>query len=296
MGYGFHESLVAPARARPQLWRTVAGMLVGAIIYMGLLYAALAALSVVLEPDTYFDATLALAEPESARGTLGVLFSFALMGLGISVAAQLFQHRNFASLLGPLAPFLRDFRRVFGALLVLHLALFLLPPYGEFGEVQQNMAVGVWLLLLPLSVIGVLIQVGAEELVFRGYLQSQLAARFKAPLIWLLVPSLIFGALHYDPETMGNNAGLIALWAVIFGLATADLTARSGTLGPAIALHFVNNLWAIVLVAPTGDLSGLALYTYPFSLADEAEVLAYLPLDLGLTVVSWLAARLALRR
>ncbi len=53
-----------------------------------------------------------------------------------------------------------------------------------------------------------LIQTGAEELVFRGYLQQQLAARFASPLIWMVLPALIFGAVHYDPATAGPNVWL----------------------------------------------------------------------------------------
>ena len=296
MGYGFHELLVAPARERPQLWRTVVGFITAAVIYIGLLFAGFAAISAFMGPMAYFEATEAAATAQTPYATLAMLFSFVLMAVGVGVAAQLFQDRNFASLLGPRNEFIRDFSRVMGALVILYLAFFLLPPYGELSDINQNTDFSLWLLLLPLSLLGLLIQVGAEEIVFRGYLQSQLAARFKAPLIWLLVPSLIFGFLHYDPIGAGSNAGLIAVWAVLFGIVAADLTARSGTLGPAIALHFMNNFWAILLIAPQGDLSGLALFTYPFSLSDEEEVLAYLPIDLGLMFVSWLAARLALRR
>jgi hypothetical protein len=83
---------------------------------------------------------------------------------------------------------------------------------------------------------------------------------------------------------------------VIFGLLMADLTARSGTLGPAIAVHLVNNVSAMLIVSMPDELSGLALYLSPFSMADEAELRAWLPVDFAWMLVSWLAARLALRR
>ncbi len=86
------------------------------------------------------------------------------------------------------------------------------------------------------------------------------------------------------------------LWATLFGLAAADLTARAGTLGPAIALHLVNNFNAIALAAPEGAFDGLALYTYPFSLASSEALIAWAPIDLMILFCSWLTARLALRR
>ncbi|MEO1363377.1 MAG: CPBP family intramembrane glutamate endopeptidase, partial [Pseudomonadota bacterium] len=76
----------------------------------------------------------------------------------------------------------------------------------------------------------------------------------------------------------------------------ADLTARSGTLGPAIAVHFFNNVQAILLASPRGEMSGLALFVMPFGMGDEAQMAALMPVDLGWMIVAWLAARLALRR
>jgi len=131
---------------------------------------------------------------------------------------------------------------------------------------------------------------------FRGYLQQQLAARFSHPLIWMFLPSALFGLAHYGPDTYGANAWLVVIWAGIFGALAADLTARSGTLGPAIALHFATNVSALLLVAPQGEMSGLALFQYSFPAHDEAAIRALLPIDFAAMMVGWLAARLALRR
>ena len=76
----------------------------------------------------------------------------------------------------------------------------------------------------------------------------------------------------------------------------ADLTARAGTLGPAIAVHFVNNASPFLLVSLPDDLSGLSLYLGSFSMGDEAMMRAWLPVDFAFMIVSWLTARLAIRR
>ncbi|MCR8825312.1 CPBP family intramembrane metalloprotease [Photobacterium sp. TY 1-4] len=155
---------------------------------------------------------------------------------------------------------------------------------------------GVWAALLPLSLLAVLVQVSAEELLFRGYIQQQLAARFTSPLVWMVLPSALFALGHYAPETTGGNAIWIAAWAGIFGLLMADLTARTGTLGPAIAVHFINNVIAMLFTAMPDDLSGLALYIMPFALSDEAAIARWLPVDFAIMLTGWLAVRLALRR
>jgi len=159
-----------------------------------------------------------------------------------------------------------------------------------------NVPPGQWVLLLPLALAGVLIQVSAEEIVFRGYLQQQLAARFASPLIWMGLPSALFALGHHQPDVAGDNAWMITIWAGVFGVLMADLTARSGSLGPAIAVHFVNNVSAIVIVSLPEDLSGLSLFTTPFGMDDTEALRAWLPVDFAMMVVMWLAARLALRR
>ena len=116
------------------------------------------------------------------------------------------------------------------------------------------------------------------------------------PRIWIGVPSALFALGHYAPAEAGANAVPLAIWAGLFGLAMADLTARSGTLGPAIAVHFVNNALAILFVSFKGDLSGLAWFTLPSAMDDVAPVRAALPVDLLMLIVTWLAARVALRR
>ncbi|WP_242509437.1 CPBP family intramembrane glutamic endopeptidase [Rhodovulum imhoffii] len=85
-----------------------------------------------------------------------------------------------------------------------------------------------WLRVLPLALPAIPIQTGSEKLFFRSCLQQQLTARVRAPLIWLPVPSALFAIGHYVPEDAGENAPAMVLWAGAFGLAAADLAARTG--------------------------------------------------------------------
>ena len=93
----------------------------------------------------------------------------------------------------------------------------LLPPLEIAADPR------LWLAFLPLALLGVLVQTGAEELVFRGYVQSHLAARFGAPLVYMTVPSLLFGLAHYNPGELGAN-----LWIVETGLAAGDKVTVDG--------------------------------------------------------------------
>jgi hypothetical protein len=82
----------------------------------------------------------------------------------------------------------------------------------------------------------------------------------------------------------------------MFGVLAADLTARAGTLGPAIALHFFNNIIALLFISLPDSLSSLALYVLPYDMSDTDVLRQWLLVDFAVMIVGWLAARLALRR
>lgn len=295
MRYDAHERLVAPARATAQPLLLLVGLVMTALIFMALNLGYSVVHSALIGPEAWDRLTRELADGSTPRAVLINLFLFAMLIVALSATLRALHNRGLLSVIGPPALALRQFRQVGLAVLALYALLSLLPT-GEVLTPTANLAPGKWLMLLPLALLALLIQTGAEELVFRGYLQSQIAARFSHPVVWLLVPSAVFAALHFDPSMHGDNTWLVVGWAGLFGLAAADLTARAGTLGPAIALHLINNFSAIVLVAPEGNFDGLALYTYPFSLDDSSAIWAWAPVDIMTLFCSWLVARLALRR
>jgi membrane protease YdiL (CAAX protease family) len=293
-GYSAHQSFIASAHGTEQLWRLAFGLVLAAGVYLVCYQLYLGAL-IALWPDP--QALLFDLQTGSTPGAMLVLLSgFACMIAATGVAVRIAHKRNPMDLLGPGRLAMRQFSAVMMLLLVVGGVVWVLPPWDMGGPVTPNLGLGVWLLLLPLSLLAVLIQVSAEEILFRGYIQRQLAARFKSPWAWMILPSVLFGQGHYMPEMAGSNAVLIVLWAVVFGVLMADLTARAGTLGPAIAVHFVNNASAFLLVSLPDDLSGLSLYLGSFSMGDEAMMRAWLPVDFAFMIVSWLTARLAIRR
>lgn len=284
MRYAAYERLIAPARATAHPLRLLAGVALVAALFVpaGILYA------VFLAP---------LAGNDGARtppSVLVLLLQFVLLALALSAALRLVHRRGLASLIGPPAGAARQFLRCIGLLLPLYLLFFILPVPDPYAP-RAHMAPGAWLSWLPLALLAVGVQVGAEEMVFRGYLQSQLAARFSHPAVWIGLPSALFGLMHYAPGLAGDNAWMLMLWATLFGAAAADLTARAGTLGPGLALHFVNNAFAILVAAPAGGLDGLALYTVALDLNAPGAAWTILPVELAVTLCAWLTARLALR-
>lgn len=294
--YAAHEHLVAPSRRFPQLWRLFAGLVLVAVVLFTV-SAALTTAARMFAPELFFSNL----RGEATIGTtpvalLVLLYGFAILSAATLLAARLLQGRTPLSLIGDPGLALRQFWKVFRVLILLTVLVLMLPPYDMGIELERNLDFNTWLVLLPLSLGAVLVQTSSEELLFRGYIQQSLAARFRSPLIWMGVPAILFGLGHYAPVVAGGNAPIILVWAVLFGLLTADLTARSGTLGPAIAMHFVNNLSPLLLVSVPGSMSGLSLAVAPYSMSDTEGMRIWLLIDFAVMLVSWLAARLAIRR
>ena len=295
--YRAHHVLVQPARYRRELWRLVAGLfLMIAVAFM--LGSVLRSVIFSISPETALEISGEGADGQgnTPLSLLVLLYSFGLMIVGTFVAARVMQHRDPWGMIGPLGLAFQQFWAVFKMLVLLLVVMALLPPYDMGAPLIPNLDTGLWFMLLPFSLTAVFVQVASEEILFRGYIQQSLAARFSSPLFWMIIPALLFGLGHYLPEEAGENAWIIALWATVFGILMADLTARAGTLGPAIAVHMVNNVTAILIISVPESLSGLSLATTPYSLADVGEMREWLVIDFALMFVSWLAARVAIRR
>ncbi len=278
------DQFTAPARAKPQLWRLVLGCAICLFVYLGFMAILGFAMIPIVGRDAYFGWMAGLMAPATPGHVLFVLFSFAGMILGVSVAVSACHQRAPGTLLGPAHRFVPDFLQTF---------VYLIPPYVVLGAwafkntgVTPNLALQHWLGLLPLAVPLVLLQVTAEELIFRGYLPQQLAARFKARWVWLLIPAVVFTLLHFDPRA-GISAFAVLGVILTFALASTDLTMRRGNLGPSIAWHFLNNCFALLFIAVDGTISGLALYVTPYTIADASELARSSVIDFAMIILIW---------
>ncbi len=288
------DAFVQPARRAPALWRTVLGVLLIVLIYAGSIAAALGGVVAILGSESAALLAGRLVALDTPRGTLFLLATFLGMAIAPMAVARLLHRRPVASLFGRAPRVLRDF--VIAASIV---GLFYGLSVGLWSfayDAVPNVPLETWVALLPLTLLGLLLQTGAEELVFRGYLQQQLAARFATPFVWMVVPSLAFGLVHYAPAMTGENAWLMVAGAMLFGLFAADLTAASGSLGAAWGFHFANNLVALAILATDGAITGLALYLTPYAADGDGPVRLAIIADFAMLTVAWALCRAMVRR
>jgi len=101
-------------------------------------------------------------------------------------------------------------------------------------------------LFLAVLVVGVLAG-SAEEIFFRGYMQSRLVQRLPRGVA-VLVTAFCFGVFHLD--------WLHGLLALILGLYLGWLTELTGSALPAVVCHVVNNALFTILTASWGAVEG----------------------------------------
>ena len=287
------NGFVAPARPRPELWRTLCGLLIAGLFGFLAVQAVFLSLIVALGPERARSAAFDMATGASPGGVVALLFGYLPLTGGLALGLALMMRRGLFSLIGPRGPALGNFLRV--ALPLTGLWLILMPLSVMSGSVTPHLTLWQQLPWLPLALLGLVLQTGTEELIFRGYLQQQLAARFRSPLVWMVLPALVFGLAHYSAQQYGAVAWLVVAWSALFGLAAADLTARTGNLGAAVGLHFANNASAVLMVGLKGNLGGLALYTSTADPGDPGGALWFLVIDTVSLAIGWLSARLILR-
>lgn len=97
-------------------------------------------------------------------------------------------------------------------------------------------------LLAAIGVVGIMPGIG-EELLFRGYLQASIKARW-GKWAGILIASALFGIAHINP--------VHALWACGLGIYFGFLAERVGSIRPGMVCHATVNSIATLLMAVTG--------------------------------------------
>ncbi len=258
------DAFVEPARAHSALWRTLLGFVMIAVLFLTItvsLSMLLLYLGERIRPGLGSRLVYDMQTGESPFGTMALLGILAMMIPVLALVLRVLHKRDLRSVLGPS-------RRIDKGVWVMSAAIVLALGGANAAltfateDVTQQWPVLTWLPLAALGLVFVLLQTSAEELVFRGYLQQQLAARFHSRFAWQVVPSLLFGSMHWNPATFGDNAWLVVATATLIGLIASDLTYRLGTLSAAMGLHFANNAIVMVFLNVQGQLSGVSLFLY----------------------------------
>ncbi|WP_375688475.1 lysostaphin resistance A-like protein [Pseudooceanicola sp. LIPI14-2-Ac024] len=297
--YAPHSAFVAPARGSSEVSRLVIGILAVEFLFtvaLGLFGRVLDLLAPDLADNVYYGST--------PVGLIIQLGSFVFFVASLALVLHWQHRRRLLSALGPATRAAENLIQVFAAVGAFYIALELLPPWWSAETLAETRSLLAWGFAMPFGLAAILVQVTTEELFYRGYVQQQLAARFDQTWAWLVLPNVLFAAAHWDNGATGTDSWQYVIWAFCFGLAASDLTARTGNLGAAIGLHLANNAYAFLIYGEAGGPdSGLALFLFqPETVTSLTPPEAgpvftlWLLMDIAIVWLSWLVARIVIRR
>lgn len=153
---------------------------------------------------------------------------------------------------------------IFVFVLLLELLVFAVTWIAGAALYTRNDAVPIldWLIyLLPFLVL-IFVQIGAEELFFRGYLLRLIYSRKASLFSAVYLPSFLFGLAHLDPINYGFNSVFYVLNTTVTGVILCLITLWRGNIAMTLGIHFAVNISAILIIGqvdtPIG--SGAALW------------------------------------
>ncbi|RJT39729.1 CPBP family intramembrane metalloprotease [Mesorhizobium waimense] len=197
----------------------------------------------------------------SPSGILTALLSFAGIWIGLWVAMRWVHGEPLSALVGASRRisrqgFLKGLAAVLITSLLSEVMLYWLQPEIARGAISLSS----WLLFLAPIIVLAFLQTSSEEALFRGYLLRGLANRFRSPLVWTLLPVLLFTSLHWSAaSSLAINACVLVSIAT-FALVLTLLVYATGNLGAAFGAHLGNNLTGFLLISHQAGYNSFALF------------------------------------
>ena len=105
------------------------------------------------------------------------------------------------------------------------------------------------LILVFISLLFIPIQASLEELLFRGYLAQGVAAWTKSRWLSILIPGILFGAIHFfNPEVKEFGVFVALSQYIFFGLLFGLMTTLDDGTEIAMGAHSANNVFLSIFV------------------------------------------------
>ena len=255
------RSLFLPAMHEIKTWKIVIGFFIISIFYiLGSFLFGIFCSSI---PICSFSNGLG----RTPLNLLFVLFTFVPIWIGVWVAMKFIHHIPMKVLFSPSGKL--DLPRLFKAFSIM---LFLgvsiesgfqfIPVISKYINYEPNniLAFSDWAKWLLPVLLFIFVQSAAEELVFRGYLLQLIWSKNAGYVYAVILPSLIFGLLHFDSQSYGTNAWYYCFNTFVVGCLLCLITLHTGSLALAFGLHWGGNTVSLVFFGIYGNLDGMALW------------------------------------
>lgn len=277
-------------------WRTAFGVLLIVGVFAGGGYVIVKLAIYIAESVSLGAGYVIIFEMALGSTPRAVLIALSLIAFilpGLWLVLKYLHHRSLLSLIAPTGKVHWKHYNLAIVFILVFSLITSLPVYFN-SEFSQQLSLAEWLPWLAPALLLLFLQTTTEELLFRGYLMQQLAARFHSRWVWWVLPAVIFGAFHYSP-LHGENTWLVVGATILTGLILGDITARFGDLSIAMGLHFANNLTVIFLLGVPGQVSGLSLFLHDFNVQDTDAMRVGILSSSGLMLATYFVFLLVMR-
>jgi membrane protease YdiL (CAAX protease family) len=168
--------------------------------------------------------------------------------------------------------------------------------YWAVGILDLNYArpdVQLVLVLVPIAVVGILIQTGTEEFIVRGGLTQMMFRMTSNPVVVIVLPAIAFAALHISNLPEGSGVFAYSPYFVQ-GLLLGWVAWRTGSIWFSWGLHFANNAFLTLVIGNPDDVyESVSGVTFELTSSSDT-VLAVV--DISSTAAVAVVALLVLRR
>jgi len=261
------ERWVEAARPKARLWRTVLSVIIVIAVWMMWTTAVLFAYALGVPRWGNSDGRGAvenLMNGATPLATMTLLASFIGLWFGVWLAMRVLHGQRFWTVVSPE----RKMRwREFGvgvAVIAVYTTLNLTFSFAAglpLGQ-RSGLSLAEWAVIaVPICVL-VFLQASGEELLFRGYITQQLAARFRHPLIWGFLPSILFGLFHYSNGTFPEYSAYYTVATTLFALAATVSIWRTGSLSMAMGMHTANNVGSFLITGTDDSMNATQLWLW----------------------------------
>ena len=281
------DAWVDGARPRTQLWRTLVGVLVIAVVWILwtiLVMAVYLVVAVALWRQDVQTAADQLSTGATPIIVLVMLSTFIGMWLGVALALRLLHKGQKVESLFSAEGRIRWRQFGIGVAIIIGYAVISLGVYQiagmNGGAYRNDISITTWLIFLLPMIVLLFLQSSGEELVFRGYIMQHLAGRFRHPLVWGLLPAFGFGALHYANGSFAEYSIYYVAVTVLFGLIAAVTVWRTGSISTGMGMHTANNFLGFMVAGTNDSMTSTPLYLSPVS-----ELMKGAPYDVAMMVL-----------
>ena len=201
-----------------------------------------------------------------------MLFVFAVMLVSMAFFVKLFHGRTWTEIINGTNR-VRWSRFFFGfaAYGVITLILFAISYFIEPENVVFRFEPVKFFILLIIAVLFIPLQATMEEFAFRGYLAQGIASWTKSRWWALIIPSILFGLMHFaNPEVNEYGFWVMMPQYIFLGFMFGIMSILDDGIELAMGVHTVNNLLGSILV--TFEASALPTYAlFEFKEINPAE-------------------------